>query len=205
MGAAADRVSYETTQYSQGLLTYSLLQGMLGAKLREDKFADINMLFSYAQDTVPSLAKNIGGIQRPIVIMPERSGIFGESGSFDIGMFTPVEIGKVSRPATPKPFVLRPTLIQLNENYDKLELTPLLRQALREVETSFAFVDADEMIDVVKLSGSYSIKDDNVTITFRLTRNNVPFGKTFTINGTLTERKLLIEKVVAALQTAFPK
>jgi uncharacterized caspase-like protein len=203
MGAAADRVSYETTQYGQGLLTYSLLQGMLGAKLREEKFADINMLFSYAQDTVPGLAKNIGGIQRPIILMPEitpeRSGIFGESGSFDIGMFTAVEIGKLNKPAAPKPFVLRPTLLQLNENYDKLELTPLLRQALREVETAIAFVDADEMIDALKLSGSYTIQGNNVTVTLRLTRNNVPFGKTLTVNGALSEKKLLVEKVVAAL------
>ena len=31
MGCAADRVSYEASQYSQGLLTYSLLEGMAGA------------------------------------------------------------------------------------------------------------------------------------------------------------------------------
>jgi WD40 repeat protein len=206
MGAAADKVSYEATQYDQGLLTYSLLQGMRGAKLRDEKFADITMLFNYAQDTVPSLAKNIGGIQRPIVIMPERSGIVGESGSFDIGMFTAGEIAKLNKPTSPKPFVVRPILIEANENYDKLGLTPLLRQALRETETSFAFIDADEMIDAIKPSGSYAIKGDDVIVTLRLTRNDAPLGKTLTINGKLAEKKLLIEKIVAAIiQTGLPK
>jgi uncharacterized caspase-like protein len=199
MGAAADKVSYEATQYGQGLLTYSLLQGMRGAKLRQDKFVDVSLLFNYAQDTVPSLAKNIGGIQRPILIMPERSAIIGESGSFDIGMFTPVEIAKINKTASPKAFVLRPTLIEISENYDKLELTPLLRQALREAEASVAFVDADEMIDAIKVSGSYVIKDDNVIVTLRLIRNNAPLGKTLTINGKLTDQKVLIEKIVAAI------
>ena len=206
MGAAADRVSYEATQYDQGLLTYSLLQGMRGARLREEKFADVTMLFNYAQDTVPSLAKNIGGIQRPIVIMPERSGIVGESGSFDIGMFTAVEIAKLNRQNSPKAFVLRPTLIEVNENYDKLSLTALLRQALREAETSLAFIDADEMIDAIKPSGSYAIKGDDVIVTLRLTRNDGPLGKTLTINGKLAGKKVLIEKIVAAIiQTGLPK
>jgi hypothetical protein len=55
------------------------------------------------------------------------------------------------------------------------------------------------MIDAVKLSGSYTIEGNNVIVTLRLTRNNVPFGKTLTVNGTLSEKKLLVEKVVAAL------
>jgi WD40 repeat protein len=206
MGAAAGKASYEATQYNQGLLTYSLLQGIRGARLRDEKFADITLLFNYAQETVPSLAKNIGGIQRPIVIMPERSGVAGESGSFDIGMFTAVEIAKIDKPASPKTFVVRPTLIQANENYDKLSLTPLLRQALREAETSFAFIDADEMIDAIKPSGSYVIKGEEVIVTLRLTRNDAPLGKTLTISGKLAEKNLLIEKIVAVItQTPFPK
>lgn len=134
-----------------------------------------------------------------------RSGIVGESGSFDIGMFTAVEIAKINKPTSPKSFVLRPTLIEVNENYDKLGLTPLLRQALREAETSFAFIDADEMIDAIKPSGSYVIKGDDVIVTLRLTRNDAPLGKTLTINGKTAGKNLLIGKMVAALkQTEFP-
>src|SRR5206468_9197244 len=78
MGSAADKVSYEASQYQQGLLTYALLQGMRGAALREDAYVDISALFQYAQDQVPQLAQHIGGIQRP-EIMASRGA------SFDVG------------------------------------------------------------------------------------------------------------------------
>ena len=45
MGAAADKVSYEASQYNQGLLTYALREGMKGAALREDNFVDVSKLF----------------------------------------------------------------------------------------------------------------------------------------------------------------
>lgn len=53
MGSAAAAVSYEASQYGRGLLTYSLLQGMRGAALRDDAFVDVQRLFQYAADQVP--------------------------------------------------------------------------------------------------------------------------------------------------------
>src|SRR5262249_28396162 len=64
MGCAADRVSYEASSYAQGLLTYSLLQGMRGAALREGEFVDVSKIFQHAADQVPLLAQNVGGIQK---------------------------------------------------------------------------------------------------------------------------------------------
>ena len=61
------------------------------------------------------------------------------------------------------------------------------------------------MIDAIKPSGSYVIKGNDVIVTLRLTRNDVPLGKTLTINGKLAEKNLLIEKIVAVIkQTEFP-
>lgn len=214
MGSAADKVSYETTQYRQGLLTYSLLQGMKGSKLRDDKFADVSDLFTYAQDTVPALAKNIGGIQRPIVISPERgrSVVLGERGSFDIGMFTAEEQVQIKL-AAPRPFVLRPTLINRDTTYDDLDLTPLLRQALRRAsdipegdraEVPLSFVDADEMVDAVKLSGLYTVEGDTVLIRMRLVRNKIPLDTTLTVKGKSAEKEQIIKQIIAAVgQTNF--
>ena len=79
MGCAADRVSYEASEYSQGLLTYSLLEGMAGAKLREGEYVDVSELFQYAADEVPKLTHgNNGGVQQPLVFSPGGD-------SFDIG------------------------------------------------------------------------------------------------------------------------
>src|SRR6202021_1306701 len=63
-GCAADAVSYEASRYGQGVLTYSLLLGMRGARLREGEYVDVVDLFSFAADKVPELARDIGGIQR---------------------------------------------------------------------------------------------------------------------------------------------
>jgi hypothetical protein len=104
----------------------------------------------------------------------------------------------------PKPYILRPMLINVEENYDRLALTTALRQALRQAETVIAFVDADEMIDAVKVSGLYVVKDDKVSITLRLTRNNVPLGRPLSFDGKLAESNQLIEQIVTAItQTNF--
>jgi hypothetical protein len=78
MGCAADRVSYEASQYAQGLLTYSLLEGMRGAALRRGEYEDVSKLFQYAADRVPELARGIGGVQKPRVAAPRGD-------SFDTG------------------------------------------------------------------------------------------------------------------------
>ena len=198
MGSAADKASYETTRYGHGLLTYSLLQGFKGgARLREDKFADVASLFSYAQDAVPELAIDVGGIQRPIVISPVQSAVQKENGSFDIGMFTAVEQALITLP-TPRPWVLGPVLINLDENFDSLRLTPLLREALRAA-TEVAFIEADEMSGAVKPSGSYRIKGHSIIVTLKLIRNGIPVGKTIVIKSNDFDAERLIKQLVKAI------
>ena len=72
LGCASDRVSYEASRYEQGLLTYSLLSGMRGAAPREGEFVDVSKLFQYSADEVPQLAKDIGGIQAPMIFAAAR-------------------------------------------------------------------------------------------------------------------------------------
>ena len=100
MGCASDRVSYEASKYSQGLLTYALLQGMRGGRLREGEYVDVMDLFQYAADQVPQLAMNIGGIQKPLVLAPRGT-------SFDIGRLVEADRKAISM-AKPKPLILRP-------------------------------------------------------------------------------------------------
>ena len=101
-GSAADAVSYEASSFGQGVLTYSILEGIKGAALRDNTYIDVMTLFIRAQERVPQLAEHLGGIQRPEVFARNRLG------SFDIGMVTPEEQEKVplARP--------RPVFIQSN-------------------------------------------------------------------------------------------
>lgn len=199
MGASADAVSYEASQYGQGLLTYSLLQAMKGAKLRENQFADIDLLFGYAQDTVPIMAKNIGGIQRPLIITPENSI------SFDIGKFTPTEQKQIIL-LHPKPIVLNPNLQNRGLDYDNLELTSLLRRELRNLTSEYGpsgvplvFVEAEEMVDAFKPSGSYLIRGNEIIVTIRLIQNKIPVGDPLTITGKVSEKETLIKHIVREL------
>ncbi len=78
MGSTADAVSYEASQYGQGLLTYALLKGMKGPALRNDEFVDVSKLFQFAREEVEQLAQNVGGIQKPIIFAPKDD-------SFEVG------------------------------------------------------------------------------------------------------------------------
>jgi uncharacterized caspase-like protein len=201
MGASADAVSYEASQYGQGLLTYSLLQGMQGARLRENQFADVVMLFGYAQDTVPNIAKNVGGIQRPLIITPDTSS------SFDIGKFTAEEQKQIVL-STPKPLFLSPTLLNEKLKRDDQNLIHLLKQELRELSypdrtrrqvAPLVFIEADKMTDAIMPSGLYTIEGGNLTVNIVLSRNEQQLGKQISVTGKESEKDEVIKRLVAEM------
>jgi WD40 repeat protein len=205
MGSAADAVSYEATQYGQGLLTYALLQAMRGAKLREGEFADVSEIFQYAADEVPRLARDIGGIQKPIVAAPLGT-------SFDIGRFgkdeqSQVPLGRV------KPLVLRPRLINPEQGFDELELEDSLRKSLLESSyaaargpggraTSYVFIDADEMPGALRPSGTYVVRGDAVTVTLNLIRDGKKV-KSFQVTGDKADVNALAYKLTSSVAEAI--
>jgi len=173
MGSAADRVSYEATQYEQGLLTYALLKGMKGTALREQEFIDVSTLFNHAVDEVPRLARNIGGIQSPRIAAPKGT-------SFDIGQLKEEDRQKIPL-AQSKPFLLPPMLMNLGEGFDNLGLTALVRKKLREESYAsdrggarrlpVVYVDAEQFAGAFVPSGTYSVAGDKVQATVILVRD----------------------------------
>ena len=172
MGCAADRVSYEANQYAQGLLTYALLQGMRGAALREEQFVDVSKLFQYAADQVPQLAQGIGGVQRPVVAAPRGS-------SFDVGRLESADKAAIPL-ALVKPLVLRPVLINRDEDEDNLKLTPLLRQRLHDSSLStsrgkaspIVYVPEDEFSGAIRPTGTYSVVGKLVQVRLTLKKGD---------------------------------
>lgn len=174
MGCSADRVSYESAEYGQGLLTYSLLFGMKGASLRkriEGEYVDVMTLFRDVADRVPRLANGIGGIQMPLVSI-------GEGGSFDIGRLTTEDKAKI-RLADKRPLVLRPRLVNTDDpDDDKLER--LFERSLREAsapvgrgkQPALVYVPvADEFPGAIRVTGNYSMVDSKVTGRLTLRRD----------------------------------
>ena len=196
MKSAANAFSNEASQYGQGLL----LQGIKGAKMRENQFADVGLLFGYAQETVPTIAKNIGGIQRPLIITPDTSA------SFDIGKFTATEQNQIPL-SNPKPLILRPSLRNAKLKFDNLKLTQEMTKQLREIAyaqtrgnpSQIVFVEADEMTDAIQPVGDYWVEGDTLKISVILVKNNQPIGKEIVVTGNVNKVEKVIKQLIEAI------
>lgn len=203
MGCAADKVSYEATQFEQGLLTHALLKGMRGAALDRDEYVDVSKLFQYAADEVESLAKYIGGIQKPIIAAPRGT-------SFPVGRLTNAD--KTAIPlAIPKPLLLRPLLLNPDESDDNLSLMSHLRTALADRaaasprgQSIAVFVDADVMAGAIRPSGTYTTEGDAVKVKLALRKDGKTLA-TLNVEGTRDQLPALSERIVQRIFEALGK
>ncbi|MCB9267376.1 MAG: caspase family protein [Lewinellaceae bacterium] len=191
-GSAADKVSYEANRYGQGLLTFSLLQGMSGLALREGKYIDIMTLFQYSRDKVPELAEAIGGIQTPMMAFP----LGGES--FDIGLVDEqVEIPV----AQVKPVFIRNVFLEENAFDDVLGLGRRLENHLEQItargaKASLVYVDVPEYKDAFSIKGLYELKKGKISLKARLFKGREPLGS-FEANGQEEQMDELVEEILA--------
>ncbi len=163
-GCAANSVSYEASRYGQGILTYSLLLGMRGAKLRAGEYVDIVNLFGFAADKVPELAKDIGGVQRPTVASPR-------GGSFDIGRISTEDREKVPLQAV-KPVLFRSNFQEEVRTRDVLGLGRRVNDRLQDASAAprgakLVFVDTDDFPGGIQTTGRYKVEGDKVTVTVK--------------------------------------
>ncbi len=203
MGSAADAVSYEATQFEQGLLTYALLQGMRGPALRQEQFVDISQLFQYAVDEVPQLAQHIGGIQRPRIAAPRGS-------SFDIGQLTATDRARIPLHAA-KPLLLHPVLLNSTAQLDDLDLSRALRERLRDVSYAAArneapalpvvYVNASELTGAIQPSGTYRVDGDRILVHLVLAANGKVLQK-LQVEGKRRDRDGLVKDLVGHILQA---
>lgn len=194
-GSAADKVSYEAGQYGQGLLTYSLLQGMSGLALTEDKRVDVMTLFQYSRDRVPELAKGIGGIQTPILAFPANGA------SFDIGIVD----AQVKIPlAQVKPVFIRNVFQDEDTFDDVLGLTPALAGYFQEItargaQANLIYVDVPEYENAYSMKGRYKQSGDAVEVRGRLFKGKTAKGE-FQVTGKKSDLPGLVEAIVEKVQ-----
>jgi hypothetical protein len=164
MGSAANAVSYEAnTTYNQGLLTYSLLEGMKGLALQKPTDnIDVRLLFDYAEKRVPELARQMSLDQRPLVRQPSGN-------TFVIGQMSDAEKSGIDLPQ-PKPMMLRPSLGVPPINNDPLKLSAALGKLL-DAESSYEvvrrrgdkepkliYIDDDSFPGAIRVTGTYSVE-----------------------------------------------
>jgi len=190
-GSAADKVSFEASQYGQGLLTYSLLQGMSGLALTEDKRVDVMTLFQYSRDKVPDLAKGIGGIQTPILAFPVSGA------SFDIGIVD----AQVKIPlAQVKPVFIRNNFQDEDTFDDVLGLTPALAGYFQEItargaQANLIYVDVSEYENAYSMKGRYKVNGDAVEVRGKLFKGKTAKGE-FQVTGKKSDMPGLVEAIV---------
>jgi len=173
-GSAANKVSYEASQFGQGLLTYSLLSGMRGGSLRENQYIDVMQLFQYAADKVPELAAVIGGIQRPVVATPSSTN------SFDFGQVTDSVRYKIPL-AQVKPLFIKSNFQDELVYEDILDLSEKLDETFADIsddaDASIIFINVRKYPKAYAVKGRYSLNDNgSITLTAKLIKDKIPIG-----------------------------
>ncbi len=198
-GSAGDKVSYESSIYGQGLLTYSLLQGMSGQALAEGRHVDIAGLFNFSRDRVPELAEGINAIQKPIFVAPH------EASSFDIGISD--EKVRIVLPQ-PKPIFIQNTFLNTKIIMDDLELERKMKEYLQSLSwegstSSIIYSDVDAYPDAFKMSGLYTVVDDKINITVSVIKNKKKISTVLhegSVNDLEAFTESLFEKVFNEIQ-----
>jgi hypothetical protein len=117
-------VSYETSKYGQGLLTYALLKGMKGRSIEEGSRLNVSHWFENASEDVPQLAQSMGGIQKPVIAAPSGTG-------FPVALLDPADRARIPLAA------IKPELLHLScrddHDHDTLGLAALVRERLRDI------------------------------------------------------------------------
>lgn len=190
-GSAADAVSYEASKYGQGLLTYSLLQGMSGLSVTEDKRVDLSLLFQYALDKVPEYAKSINKIQVPIVAFPHGGG------SFDIGI---VDSTVKIKLAQPKPVFIRNIFLDEKNMSDHLNITHTLAEYFRQLtaqgaDAELIYVDVNEYENAYSIKGLYNVTGNNINLRARVFLGANSIGE-IQLTGEIGNIHGLIEKIM---------
>ena len=219
MGSAANAQSFEANEYRQGLLTYSLLEGMtIDGKLRDGRFLDVEKWFGGARDRVEELAKGIGGVQEPSYFRPcSDSGSAcsdaqqtGSAGSFDIGRIDDDE-RKMIPLASRVPLILEPFLFEKTDANDIIDtegLTDKFETALYEQSVVYArgsaapinYINAKKAVNGISPNGFYTVSGDQVTIEVSLVRDKKLLAKV-KVTGTRAD---VINKLVQEILRVLP-
>ncbi len=191
-GSAADKVSYEASQFGQGLLTYSLLEGMSGLKLSEGKYVDVVPLFEYARDKVPEMAQTLGGIQIPTMLTPT-------GGSIPIGIVND-SVKIILSPR--KPVFIRNIFQEATLFGDPLKIARQLEGRLQEATAKGAdapliYVDVPEYRNAYSIKGLYRIENGRVALQARLFQGEDPVeGGEIQLKGQVDQLETLVEDIL---------
>jgi hypothetical protein len=169
-GSESEDVSYETSVYGQGLLTYSLLFGMKGEALRDGEYLNVNKLFQYASGKVPQLANSIGGVQKPVVKIPKNMK------QIDIGQYNREHKSKINL-ISPKPVLLASSFQDQDMYLDIInlgnELDEALKNKVRQNNAHFIFLKHTNFNGAYQINGRYAQDSEGLTVSVKIFKNQL--------------------------------
>ncbi len=193
--SASGQSAYETSQYGQGLLTYSLLSAIkYQTALRESKYIDVSKWFNTASDQVKELAKEIGGRQDPQII---------GAASFDIGLVTQDVMDGIKISNSKKKLFGRsilftgdPSLLldemRISNEFDRL----LNQQSARGAESILNFNEGYNMPDAFTIRGSYDMNNGIITIKASLVNKNKRIGTEIVKSSSVNDQQKTIQSII---------
>lgn len=200
-GAEAGAVSLEASRYAQGLLTHALLFGMRGPALREGDLVDVQRLAAFAIEEVPRLAEGEGGVQRPVLAAPLAGS------TFDIGLVGAEARARIPL-SEPVPALRRADFQDRSAMEDVIGLGDALDAALAERcadvrAAPFVLVSGRTFPGALRLLGSYSMKEDRVTVTVRLVSGEGRLIDDRRFKGTRAALEALARRIAGAVVDVF--
>jgi len=171
-GCASDRVSYESGEFGQGLLTYSLLSALsCGCHFRDADMVDVSRLLDYAGELVVKTSMQLGLRddlrQRALKFVVEGS-------TFDIGRLSAEERARIPV-QQPRPVFVRSSFQRKGQPRDN-RLQSGIDRAVRDVPPGsdgrppIAYIEGDRMKGAYALDGVWELVRDYAKITARLSR-----------------------------------
>lgn len=163
-GAAANQLSYESSNVEHGMLTYSLLEAIdkgTGEGLRQtpsgEMFLDVERWLNYAANRVESLKNEVGltGVQKP-EFKRSKTGK-----SFDIGVLEPADRGFIGL-KPPMPIVIVGPFEQ--EQEDPLNFEDFIRTSMKDSVGVKAWFDVTKHPNVYRMSGEYTVTGPDIAI-----------------------------------------
>lgn len=183
--------SVELPSLSQGVMTYSLLDGMSG-KAAPDNVIEVTHLIEHVIDHVPPLAQQKGYVQQPVFMSPEASMSFaiGVSDESVAPSGSKVQIGRSSVEDS-----IYTDYLLLNETLDEA----IRKKSEQEANVPFMYNELVTKNNVV-VKGDYRVENGMIVLKAALIRNNTALKKIKITKKTAQE---VAEDLVNALSHYF--
>ena len=200
--SASGQSAYETSQFGQGLLTYSLLSGIkYQSALRGNKYLDVTKWFNIASDQVRELAKEIGGRQDPQII---------GAASFDIGIVDNEVMDGIKISNSKKKLFGRSILytgdplllldeLRMSSEFDKA----LNQQSARGAESILNFNEGYNMPDAYSIRGNYEINNGMIIFKISLINKGKRVGAEIVKSGPVASQPNLIQAIIKDILLAI--